>query len=397
MKILVLNCGSSSVKYTLFSKTPDKKLELLYHGTVERIGSHDACVEIIDLSPGDGKNKEVCNIPDHKSAVSYILSGLLNKKIKDKKEIIAVGHRVVHGGEKFKQAVVVDEDVKNEIRKCFDLAPLHNPHHLAGIIAIEELLPHAINAAVFDTAFHQTIPGYGYLYALPYYFYKKHNIRRYGFHGISHQYVAKKTAEILGRPLNELRLITCHLGNGCSVCAIKDGKSIDTSMGFTPLEGLIMGTRCGDIDPAIVTYLMAAEGLSLNEMNIMMTGQSGLAGISGISNDMKVLLDKMHEGDVRARLAIDMFCYRVRKYIGSYLPVLGVLDAVVFTAGIGERSWFIRKKCLENFSNFNIAIDDNLNKSVEEGVISKKSSAVKVLVVPTNEELMIARQVVALI
>ncbi|MEW6041148.1 MAG: acetate kinase, partial [Elusimicrobiota bacterium] len=323
-------------------------------------------------------------------AIEIILSGISD-------EIIASGHRVVHGGEKFKEAVIIDAEVKNEIRRCFDLAPLHNPQNLAGIIAIEELLPRAKNVAVFDTAFHQTIPEYAYLYALPFYLYKKYNIRKYGFHGISHQYVSQKAATLLSKPLEDLRLITCHLGNGCSICAIKGGKSIDTSMGFTPLEGLIMGTRCGDIDPTIVTYLISSAGLTINEINAMMTGQSGLAGISGISNDMKVLLEKLTEGNTRAKLAIDMFCYRVGKYIGAYISALGFVDAIVFTAGIGERSPLIRKKCLEGLSLYNISVDDSLNKSTTEGIISKKNSNTKVMVIPTDEELMIAKQVSSLI
>ncbi|MBU2614692.1 MAG: acetate/propionate family kinase, partial [Elusimicrobia bacterium] len=304
--ILVLNCGSSSVKYMLF----DLSLRRLAKGNVERIGSAEAFI-ITDT-------KEMCNIPDHKTAIELVLDRLFKNVIKEKDDIIAIGHRVVHGGEKMTQPSVVNEEVKSEIKKCFNLAPLHNPHNLTGILAIEQLLPGIPNIAVFDTAFYKSIPAHAYLYALPYYLYKKHSIRRYGFHGISHQFVAEKTAEILKKPLSELKIITCHLGNGCSITATKNGTPVDTSMGFTPLEGLIMGTRCGDLDPSIVTYIATTEGMTMNDVNKLMNSQSGLYGISGISNDMRTLIEESEKNNERATIAIDMFCYRIKKYIGSY-------------------------------------------------------------------------------
>ncbi|MFH1667097.1 MAG: acetate kinase [Elusimicrobiota bacterium] len=382
--ILVLNCGSSSVKYMLF----DLSLRRLAKGNVERIGSAEAFI-ITDT-------KEMCNIPDHKTAIELVLDRLFKNVIKEKDDIIAIGHRVVHGGEKMTQPSVVNEEVKSEIKKCFNLAPLHNPHNLTGILAIEQLLPGIPNIAVFDTAFYKSIPAHAYLYALPYYLYKKHSIRRYGFHGISHQFVAEKTAEILKKPLSELKIITCHLGNGCSITATKNGTPVDTSMGFTPLEGLIMGTRCGDLDPSIVTYIATTEGMTMNDVNKLMNSQSGLYGISGISNDMRTLIEESEKNNERATIAIDMFCYRIKKYIGSYNAVLDGADAIVFTAGIGENSPIIREKSVENLSNLGIEIDKELNKSTKQGIISNKNSAIKVLVLPTNEELMIAKQVLTL-
>ncbi|MBU0952074.1 MAG: acetate kinase [Elusimicrobia bacterium] len=382
--ILVLNCGSSSVKYMLF----DLSLRRLAKGNVERIGSAEAFI-ITDT-------KEMCNIPDHKTAIELVLDRLFKNVIKEKDDIIAIGHRVVHGGEKMTQPSVVNEEVKLEIKKCFNLAPLHNPHNLTGILAIEQLLPGIPNIAVFDTAFYKSIPAHAYLYALPYYLYKKHSIRRYGFHGISHQFVAEKTAEILKKPLSELKIITCHLGNGCSITATKNGTPVDTSMGFTPLEGLIMGTRCGDLDPSIVTYIATTEGMTMNDVNKLMNSQSGLYGISGISNDMRTLIEESEKNNERATIAIDMFCYRIKKYIGSYNAVLDGADAIVFTAGIGENSPIIREKSVENLSNLGIEIDKELNKSTKQGIISNKNSAIKVLVLPTNEELMIAKQVLTL-
>jgi len=388
--ILVLNCGSSTLKYSLF----DENLKTISSGNVDKIGSQDACIKILDSDNLENNElKDIHNIPDHETAIKIVLDNLLKNKIQEKEDIFAVGHRVVHGGENLTTAVIVDEKVKQEIKRCFELAPLHNPHNLAGILAVEKLLPKAINVAVFDTAFHHTIPEYAYLYALPYYLHKKYSIRKFGFHGISHQYVAEKTSKILNKPLNKLKLITCHLGNGCSITAIKYGNSIDTSMGFTPLEGLIMGTRCGDIDPSIVTYLMTSEGLTINQINVLLTGQSGLYGISGISNDMRLILEEYSKGNKRAELAIKMFCYRVKKYIGFYLAVLNSADAIVFTAGIGQNSALIREQCLKDMSNLGIEIDKELNKKLTEGIISSKESKIKVIVIPTNEEYSIAKQV----
>ncbi|OGS22842.1 MAG: acetate kinase [Elusimicrobia bacterium RIFOXYA2_FULL_39_19] len=382
--VLVLNSGSSSVKYTLF----DLSLNRIAKGSVERIGSAEAFI-VTDT-------REVCNVPDHNTAVELVLNKLFSNVIKDKNDIVAIGHRVVHGGEKLTLPSVVTEEIKDEIRKCFNLAPLHNPHNLSGILACEKLLPGISNIAVFDTAFYQTIPQYAYLYALPYYLYKKHNIRRYGFHGISHQFVAEKTAELLNEPLNKLKLITCHLGNGCSITATKYGAPVDTSMGFTPLEGLIMGTRCGDMDPTIVSFISTSENMSLNDVNKLLTSQSGLYGISGISNDMRTLTEESEKGNERAKIAIEMFCYRVKKYIGSYSAALNGADAIVFTAGIGENSPTVRQKCIEKLDKIGIEFDASLNKETRQGLISKKDSPVKALVVPTNEELMIAKQVITL-
>ncbi|MBU2567361.1 MAG: acetate kinase [Elusimicrobia bacterium] len=381
MRILVLNCGSSSIKYSIF----DRDLNRIARGSVERISSKDACV--LSYRSDEPESKEICNIPDHKTALEYILGHI------EKGSITAVGHRVVHGGEKLRNSVPVTDAVKQEIKKCFQLAPLHNPHNLSGIEMIEKILPGAKNIAVFDTAFHSTIPRYSYLYALPYYLYRKYTIRRFGFHGISHRYVSMTAAGILGKEMTDINIITCHLGNGCSITAVKKGCVVDTSMGFTPLEGLIMGTRCGDIDPAIVPYLMASEGLTLSEINTLLTGQSGLYGISGISNDMKTLIDEAAAGNERAQLAIDMFTYRVRKYIGAYYAVLGKVDAIVFTAGIGEKSPLIRSKSLDDLQGMGIILDRALNSTVSSGVISAGGSATKVMVIPTDEELIIAREV----
>ncbi|OGS27614.1 MAG: acetate kinase [Elusimicrobia bacterium RIFOXYB2_FULL_48_7] len=384
-KILVLNCGSSSVKYVLFDNT----LNRITKGNVERIGSPDAFIV--------SDTKEVCSVPDHKTAVEIILEKLFKNAIKDKDDIKAIGHRVVHGGEKMTQPSIVDDEVKSEIKKCFPLAPLHNPHHLAGILAIEQLLPGVPNVAVFDTAYYKTIPAHAYLYALPYYLYKKHSIRKYGFHGISHQFVAEKTAELMQKPLDKLKVITCHLGNGCSITATKHGTPVDTSMGFTPLEGLMMGTRCGDIDPSIVTFLATSESMSMNDVNKLMQSQSGLLGVSGVSNDMRAIIEESGKNNERASIAIEMFCYRVKKYIGSYNAVLEGADAIVFTAGIGENSSIVREKCVKGLSRIGIEIDTSLNEETKEGIISKKSSPIKILVVPTNEELMIAKQVQILV
>jgi acetate kinase len=385
MNILVINSGSSTIKYNIYTET----LEKIFSGRVDRIGAQDTCLYHKSADMAD-EAKQVRFLPDHKTSLDYILNETIPKDIRQ--QIYAVGHRVVLGGEQFNKPALVNDFVKSEIKRCFDLAPLHNPHNLAGILAIEQVLPDVPNVACFDTAFHQTIPVHAYLYGIPYNLYKKHGIRRYGFHGTSHQYVTEQTAELLKVPLNKVKLITCHLGNGCSITAVKNGKSIDTSMGFTPLEGLIMGTRCGNIDPSIVTFLMAAEGLSINEVNNLMNKSSGLYGVSAVSNDMRTLCEEMDKGNDRAKLAVDMFCYSIKKYIGSYCAVLDSVDAVVFAGGIGENSHIVRKKTCENLAEFGIEIDDELNKKRGQSVISKQNTKIKVMVVPTNEELMIARQ-----
>jgi len=344
MKILVINCGSSSIKYKLF-KMPHKKL--ISKGLIEHIG------------------EEGSRITDHYQGLKAIL-----KKIDG---VDLVGHRVVHGAEKFKEPVLIDKAVIRKIRQCSALAPLHNPANLAGILACQRLLPGVKQAAVFDTAFHQSLPDYAYIYGLPYQYYERFGIRKYGFHGTSHQYVAHEAARLLEKPIDKLKIITCHLGNGCSITAVDKGKSVDTSMGFTPLEGLVMGTRCGDIDPALVTYLMRREGLSVFQIDDILNRASGLKGISGASNDMRILEQRAKGGDRRARLAIDVFVYRVRKYIGAYTAVMSGCDVLVFTAGIGENQKGIRDRICRNLFSY----------------LKKKP---RILIIPTDEELMIARQ-----
>jgi acetate kinase len=394
MRILVLNTGSSSVKYTFFETDGERRLA---KGIVECIGLPEAYFN--HQIAGGEEVKDSCKAANHKAAVDLILKNLMDpahRIINDLSEIAAVGHRIVHGGVKFSKAVAVNDAVMENIKECFILAPLHNPHHYEGIRACQELMPGTPQVVVFDTAFYQTIPDYAYTYGLPYSLCKKYNIRRYGFHGTSHNYVASRTAEILKRPLEELKLVTCHLGNGCSITAVNKGKAIDTSMGFTPLEGLVMGTRTGDMDPAIIVHLMQFEKIEAEELNILLNKKSGLLGISGLSGDMRTILKAMASGSDRARLALEVFCYRAKKYISSYVGALNGVDAVVFTAGVGENSPTVREKCCENLEALGITIDKTANEHAigEEGFISLKDSKVKVMVVPTNEELMIARETV---
>ena len=389
MNILVLNSGSSSVKYQMFN--PEKK-QLLAKGVVERIGMAGA---MLTHKPFDREEIRLSGeILDHKVAIEYILSILLSKNhgvIKDKSEIAAVGHRVVHGGERFSESELITSDVIKEIVRCMDYAPLHNPLNLKGIRATQALLPDAPQVAVFDTAFHQTMPSHAYMYGLPYVLYKRHGIRRYGFHGTSHLFVSERLSELTGKPLEEQKVITCHLGNGCSVAAIKKGKSIDTSMGFTPLEGLLMGTRSGDLDPAIVLHIMNQEELTMHEANTMLNKHSGIQGLSGISSDMREI-EEEYDDNNRARLAFNVFCYRLKKYIGSYAAAMGGLDVIVFTGGIGENSSMVRELALSELDFLGIQLDDKLNQAGEKGEreISIKESRVKIFVIPTNEELVIA-------
>ncbi len=389
MKVLVLNSGSSSVKYQ-FIETSTR--EVLAKGQVERIGMDDAVLTHIRA---DGDTVKIsAEILDHNIAIEYVIAVLLSKNhgvIKDKSEIDAVGHRVVHGGEVFSNSVLITDEVIEKIRENIELAPLHNPHNLRGIMACKRLLPDTPQVAVFDTAFHQKMPEYAFIYGLPYELYKKYKIRRYGFHGTSHRYVSHRASEILGVPIEKLKIITAHLGNGCSMSAVKFGVSIDTTMGFTPLEGLLMGTRSGDIDPAVVLYIMSKEGLSMSEANALLNKHSGLLGISGVSSDMREIIQEMKNGNHRAKLAFDVFCYRIKKYIGAYASAMGGVDAIVFTAGIGENSPDVRKKVCEGLEFLGIKIDDEKNNSPEkEKIISTDDSKVKVLVIPTNEELVIA-------
>ncbi|WP_422660842.1 acetate/propionate family kinase [Paenibacillus sp. EC2-1] len=391
MNILVINAGSSSLKYQLYNMTDES---VLAKGLVERIGMDSS---ILTHKPtGKQDVTEVSEILEHTTAIRKVLGMLTDKEhgvISSIQEIQAVGHRVVHGGESFKESALVDGDVKAEIRRLFDLAPLHNPAAMLGIKAAELNMPGVPQVVVFDTAFHQTMPEKSYLYAIPRVLYNKYKVRRYGAHGTSHEYVSKAAAEFLNRPIEELKIITCHIGNGASLTAVKGGKSIDTSMGMTPLEGLMMGTRSGDLDPAIVPYVMNKEELTVNEVNSMLNKHSGLLAISGISSDMREITEGMEKGEPNTTLAFDMYEYRVRKYIGSYAAALNGVDVIVFTAGVGENSVVLRQRVLEQLTYLGVEIDEELNKvrSGEPRRISTKNSKVEVLVIPTNEELVIAR------
>lgn len=396
MKVLVINCGSSSIKYRLF-EMPEEKL--LAEGLLERIGKEDS-----RLIHNTDKGKYNINKPvkNHKEGLKFIIDVLSDEKIgvvKDIAEIKAVGHRVVHGGESFSGSMVITPEVIKTIKEYFDLAPLHNPPNLAGIKASMEELPKVINVGCFDTAFHQTIPEVAYLYALPFEFYKKYRIRRYGFHGISHRYVARRFAQLIKRHKYKVNCITIHLGNGCSITAVKDGRSVDTSMGLTPLEGLVMGTRCGDIDPAIIFYL-ADKKMTFDEINQLLNKKSGLLGLSGISNDVRDLIKRKEKGNKMAKLALNIFAYRVKKYIGSYLAVLGKCDAIIFTGGIGENAHSLRDEICSGLETLGIKLDKVKNKKTvgrKEGDISKRDSKIKIFVIPTNEEIGIARDTYQLV
>ena len=391
MKILTLNTGSSSLKYRL--SEPDRGV-VLSDGLIERIGTGEASVS---HNAAGRRLTEPVSAPDHRSAFNVMLRYLSHPQygaVDSLHQIDAVGHRVVHGGDRFFQSVEIDSDVLRAIEEFEELAPLHNPINLLGIRIARELLPNVPHVAVFDTAFHHAMPLEAHLYALPMRFYRDYKIRRYGFHGTSHRYVSRRAAEILSTPIQRLKMITCHLGNGCSMAAIKGGRSIDTSMGFTPLEGLVMGTRSGDIDPSIIFYLVNRRGFDLERVEKILNKESGLLGLSGISNDMKVLIDHMKQGSQAARLAIDVFVYRVKKYIGAYTAALGGLDCLVFTAGIGERSPLIRERICKGLEYLGVKIDDALNQRCQscESIISSEDSRVKVVVVPTDEEAVIAEE-----
>lgn len=392
MKILVLNCGSSSVKYQLIDI--DKNYSLA-KGLVSRIGMSEA---VLTHKPHDRPEVKITGeIIDHIVAIEYVISILLSPNhgvIKDKSEIGAVGHRVVHGGEKFPESALITPEVMVELRNCIELAPLHNPHNIRGINACQKILPDLPQVAVFDTAFHQQMPKHAYIYGLPYILYKKYSIRRYGFHGTSHFYVSQRASELLSKPIKELKIITCHLGNGASMSAVKGGISIDTSMGFTPLEGLLMGTRCGDLDPAVILHIMAREELTLQEANTLLNKHSGIQGISGHSSDMRDIIQEAKEGHANSRLALDIYCYRIRKYVGAYASAMGGLDALVFTAGIGENSPLIRERSCEDLEFLGIELDQGRNEDAVgvEALISKDKSKVKVFAIPTNEELVIAQE-----
>lgn len=406
MNILVLNCGSSSLKFQIIatdletiSQNADKRLA---HGQIERIGG----AAILSFS-AEGKETERSAMPikDIRMAIETVLRWVTSENsgiegVHGITNIHAVGHRVVHGGEQFKQSVLIDDNVLRGIEDCIEFAPLHNPANIKGIQAAREIFGRNIpQAAVFDTAFHQTLPEISYLYAIPYQFYRRHKIRRYGFHGTSHRYVAYRYRTIKQIPRSEVKIITLHLGNGCSIAAINGGNPVDTSMGLTPLEGLVMGTRSGDLDAAILEFISAKEGLSIHEVEMLLNKQSGLLGISGLTNDMRELIAESEEsGDRRARLAIEIFCYRACKYIGSYLAAMNGADAIIFTGGIGENSAQIRQKICENLSWMGIHLDNYRNETSKgEAFISEESSPVQIWVIPTNEELLIARDTVRLI
>ncbi|MFV0516829.1 MAG: acetate/propionate family kinase [Aminipila sp.] len=390
MKVLVINCGSSSLKYQVLDMTNEV---LLCKGLVERIGMEGAV--ITHEKVGMDKFKLVVPMNDHKDAIGHVLEAVQNAEhgvVTSMDEIGAVGHRVVHAGEKYAHSVLITEDVIKALEECIELAPLHNPPNLAGIDACQALMPETPMVAVFDTAFHQTMPPESYIYAIPYEYYQKHGIRRYGFHGTSHKYVAERAADIMNCALDDLKIITCHLGNGASVSAIKRGKCIDTSMGFTPLEGLVMGTRSGDIDPAIVTFIREKEGLASGVANEILNKQSGVLGISGISSDFRDIEDAAAEGNERAQLALKVFAHKVRFYIGAYIAEMNGVDAIVFTAGLGENGIEMRDVICHDLGNLGIKLDLVKNKvRGKEMVISRDDSKVKVILIPTNEELMIAR------
>lgn len=396
MKVLVLNCGSSTVKYKLFSMGEDR---VLAKGLAERIGSPGSRI----VHRVEGRDEYILekDLPGHQEAVEailYILTGGEYGVISDVDEIKAVGHRVVHGGNYFNKSVVVSDDVLGLLGECGRLAPLHNPPNITGIQACKKMMPGAVQVAVLDTAFHQTMPEYAYMYALPYEMYDKHLIRKYGFHGISHKYVAGVSAGMLDARPEELKIITCHLGNGASLCAISGGKSVDTTMGFTPLAGLIMGTRCGDIDPAIIQYMAEKNNIGLGEVMEVLNKKSGVLGISGVSSDFRDVEKAALEGHHRSALALDMFSYSVARAIGSLVPALGGLDALVFTAGIGENSPGIRWRVCSRLKYMGIQLDEQINPAKGERIeISVPGSAVRVLVIPTDEERMIAEETRAVV
>jgi acetate kinase len=405
MNVLVLNSGSSSIKFQVIATDLDQIAQnsdrRLARGMIERIGGEAVCTLQLE---GKIKQRSTAQLRDIRSAVDFIIRWVCSQEsglneIQSVSDIHAVGHRVVHGGEEFKQSVLISDEVLRGIDDCIDLAPLHNPANIKGILAARELFGAGLpQVAVFDTAFHQTLPEHAYLYALPYQFYRRHKVRRYGFHGTSHRYVAYRYRHLLNIPREHVNIITLHLGNGCSATAIKAGDSVDTSMGMTPLEGLVMGTRSGDIDPSIIDFLISKEGLTAQETEGLLNKQSGLLGISGLTNDMRELLEEARENnDRRALLAIELFCYRARKYIGAYLAAMGGTDAVIFTGGIGENSAEIRSRICQGLEWCGLQLDAGVNSTMtggNEGLISAADSLLKAYVIPTDEELLIARDTV---
>jgi len=396
MKVLVINCGSSSLKYQLIDMANE---DVLAKGLVERIAAEGSVLK----HEKTGMDKEIIKQPmkDHKDALGLVLGALTNDTygaVKSLSEINAVGHRTVHGGEKISESCIVNDEILGVMKECIDLAPLHNPANIMGIEACQELMPNTPMVAVFDTAFHHTIKESAYIYALPYEYYEKYKIRRYGFHGTSHKYVSHKAAEVLNKDIKDLKIITCHLGNGASVAAIKNGEVVDTSMGFTPLEGLIMGTRCGDLDPAVITFLMEKENLDYNQVNTIMNKKSGVLGISGVSSDFRDIEEAAEKGNKRAQIALESFANRVRKYIGAYATMLGGLDLLIFTAGLGENSKEMREMICSDLEFLGVELDEERNSiRGKDQIINKDGAKTTVMVVPTNEELMIAKETVALV
>ena len=397
MNVLVINCGSSSLKFQLINA---KSEEVLAKGICERIGIDGR----LTYQPAGGE-KEISEkaMPTHTEAIQFVIDALTNEKtgvVKSLSEIEAVGHRIVHGGEKFASSVVITEEVKKAVEECNDLAPLHNPANLIGVEACEKLMPGTPMVAVFDTAFHQTMPEKAYMYGLPYEYYEKYKVRRYGFHGTSHSYVSKKAAEVMGKAYDEVKTIVCHLGNGASVSAVLNGKSVDTSMGLTPLEGLVMGTRSGDIDPAIMEFIAQKENLDIEGIMNVLNKKSGVFGLSGgISSDFRDLTGAMAEGDKKAKIALEVFAYRVAKYIGAYAAAMNGVDDIVFTAGIGENVSYVREQVCSYLGYLGVELDPDANEKFrgEQGEITKPGCKVRVFVIPTNEELAIARETLALV
>lgn len=396
MKILVLNCGSSSIKYKLYNMDDHS---VMAAGGAERIGLDEAFVKV--TMPDGEKKKIMHDMPDHKEGVNFVFSLLTDPEIgaiKSLDEIDAVGHRIVQGGDLFEKSVIVDESVERGIESLCDLAPVHNAGHLKGIRAVDKLMPDVPQVCVFDNAFHSTMPDYAYLYAVPYELYEKYHVRRYGFHGTSHRYVSQRVCEFLGRDISTQRIITCHIGNGASVTAVKFGKCVDTSMGLTPLAGVMMGSRSGDIDASAVTYIMEKLGLQPQEMAEYLNKQSGVLGISGVSSDMREVEAAAADGNSRARLALDMYCYRIKKYIGAYAAAMGGVDIIVWTAGVGENQTDMREDSCKGLEFLGIKIDHEANNTQgKEAVISAPDSKVTVCVIPTDEELMIAKDTMALL
>lgn len=396
MKVLVINAGSSSLKYQLIDMTNEA---VLAKGLCDRIGIENS---FIKQSKGDEEAVVISKVlKNHKDAIAAVIAALTDEKIgviKSMSEISAVGHRIVHGGEKFNSSAVINEKVMDAVRECIDIAPLHNPPNIVGIEACQQIMPDVPMVGVFDTTFHSSMPDYAYLYAIPYELYEKYGIRKYGFHGTSHKYVSERAADLLGKPLSELKIITCHLGNGSSICAVDRGRSVDTSMGFTPLQGLAMGTRSGTIDPEVVTYLMEKEDLTVKGISTLLNKKSGVLGVSGVSSDFRDLHTAAEEGNKRAQLALEIFAYGVKKFIGEYIAVMNGVDAIVFTAGIGENNSTIRTQILDNMDFLGIKIDPDKNKIRGREIdISAPSATVKTFVIPTNEELAIARETVRLL